>query len=215
VTASRHRDRTRRNDRRAAARRRNTRRPQDWRVVRVTRGSAQTVVRAAGLFDEAPDAVATRAYLADRRNVLLVAYSGADPVGFLRGTALGQLHNRRPQMFLYEIGVLAKFRRRGVGRALIARLLTYCRARDFEEVFVLTSPSNTAAVGLYRATGAINETSADRMFVYRLSGSGRSPAGRGDRSGPGSRRRIANEPGSFPRTRGRGGRRSRAGRLPG
>jgi ribosomal protein S18 acetylase RimI-like enzyme len=126
------------------------------------------VARATVLFDEAPDRAATRAYLADRRNVLFLAYSGDNPIGFLRGTTLRQLHTRRPQMFLYEIGVRSGFRRRGVGRCLIERLLAYCRARGFDEVFVLTSPSNRAAVGLYRATGAATETTADRMFVYRL-----------------------------------------------
>jgi ribosomal protein S18 acetylase RimI-like enzyme len=71
-------------------------------------------------------------------------------------------------MFLYEIEVRPGHRRRGVGRALITALLNYCRANHFEEVFVFTDPANSAAVGLYRSTGAVTETPADRMFVYQL-----------------------------------------------
>lgn len=71
-------------------------------------------------------------------------------------------------MFLYEVGVEARYRHRGVGRALVEALLSLARRRGFEEVFVFTSPSNRAAVGLYLATGARTETTADRMYVYRL-----------------------------------------------
>ena len=145
------------------------------RVVRLGRGDSDRVLGAAELFDHPPDVRAVRAYLADRRNVLLLAYQGAVPIGFLRGTALLQLDSAQPQMFLYEIGVSRRFRRSGVGRALIHRLLTICRERGFEEVFVLTSPSNRAAVRLYRSTGGRTETTSDRMFVYDLAASASRP----------------------------------------
>jgi ribosomal protein S18 acetylase RimI-like enzyme len=120
------------------------------------------------LFDRPLDRPALRAYLSDPRNLLLLASIGSDAVGFLRATGLRQLHTRRLQMFLYEIGVTPRHRARGVGRALVKRLLKHCRDRGFEEVFVLTDPRNRAAVGLYRSTGAVTETRGDRMFVYRL-----------------------------------------------
>ena len=81
-------------------------------------------------------------------------------------------------MFLYQIEVEAAFRRRGVGGTLVRWLIAYCRRRQFEEVFVFTDPSNAPAVGLYRSTGAVTETPADRMFVYQLergTGSGARP----------------------------------------
>lgn len=124
---------------------------------------------AAPLFDHPTDARALRAYLGDPRNVFFLASVGGQPAGFLRATSLRQPHTRSPQMFLYEIAVAPGFRRRGVGRALVERLLAYCRRRRYEEVFVFTEPSNRAAVRLYRRTGAVTETPADRMFVYKLS----------------------------------------------
>lgn len=120
------------------------------------------------LLDRPPHPEALRRYLADRRNVFLLASIGDVPVGFLRGTALAQVETLRPQMFLYEVGVERAHRRRGAGRALVEALLDHCRARRFEEVFVFTDPGNRPAVTLYRHTGAVTETPRDRMYVYRL-----------------------------------------------
>jgi ribosomal protein S18 acetylase RimI-like enzyme len=143
----------------------------DFRVVRVQAAAAARVAREAEpLFDEPADLAALNRYLSDRRNVFFVAYAGRTVVGFLRGTGLDQIHTRRPQMFLYEVSVSPSYRRKGVGRALVERLLEYCRDRGFEEAFVFTDPSNRPAVELYRSTGAITETPRDRMFVYRLPG---------------------------------------------
>ncbi|MFZ1022779.1 MAG: GNAT family N-acetyltransferase [Thermoplasmata archaeon] len=138
------------------------------RVVRIPSTGGAEILRASELFDEPPSRSATRRYLGDRRNIFLLAYMGRQPVGFLRGTELRQIHTGRRQMFLYEIAVASRFRRRGVARSLIQRLLRYCRSKNFEEAFVFTSPSNRAAVGLYRSTGAKTETDGDRMYVYTM-----------------------------------------------
>jgi ribosomal protein S18 acetylase RimI-like enzyme len=137
-------------------------------VRRLGPGDTATVLSANHLFDEPADAGAVGAYLDDNRNVFLIAFDGERPVGFLRGTELGQLKSQRKQMFLYEIAVSDDRRRQGVGAALIRRLLDRCRESGFEEVFVFTDPANEAAVRLYRSTGAVTETPADRMFVYQL-----------------------------------------------
>lgn len=139
------------------------------RVARMRPPDATRLARTAGhLFDHPADRSALRSYLADRRNLFLLATMRGATAGFLRGTALGQIHTPRRQMFLYEIGVTRRYRRRGVGRALIEHFLSWCRARGFEEAFVFTDPGNRAAVRLYRGTGAVTETPRDRMFVYRL-----------------------------------------------
>ncbi len=138
------------------------------RVRRLLSGDELAVLHAAHLFDEPPGLAAVRAYLSDDRNVLLLAFEGSEAVGFVRGTELLQLASRRRQMFVYEIGVDKPFRRRGVATALIKALLQDCRERGFEEAFVFTDPANVPAVELYRSTGALTETPADRMFVYPL-----------------------------------------------
>jgi [ribosomal protein S18]-alanine N-acetyltransferase len=142
---------------------------QSCRIEQLRAGQAEDILRASFLLDEAPDPKAVRSYLRDRRNVFFMAYEGTTPVGFLRGTGLGQLTSERRQMFLYEIGVAEDHRRRGIGRALMHRLLEYARGHGFEEIFVFTDdPANRAAEALYRSTGGVTETVGDRMYVYRL-----------------------------------------------
>lgn len=139
------------------------------RIRRLLPGDELVVLHAGYLFDSGPpDLLALRAYLADRRNVLLFAFEGSEALGFLRATELLQLRSRRKQMFLYEIAVDEDFRQQGIGKALVTTLLKDCRERGFEEVFVFTDPANLAAVALFRSTGAVTETAADRMFVYTL-----------------------------------------------
>ncbi len=147
-------------------------------VMRLGAGGIGDLLALTELFDHPLDKVAAREYLARPENLLLVAYRSGRPVGYLRGTALRQLHTRRPQMFLYEIAVLPRHQRQGVGRTLVEALLAYCRTNDFEEAFVLTDdPANVAAHGLYLATGGVTETVGERMYVYRFPRE-RSPADR-------------------------------------
>jgi ribosomal protein S18 acetylase RimI-like enzyme len=139
------------------------------RVTRMRRADAASVAQVANtLFDQSADVAALRRYLSDSRNIFLLAFTRGKAVGFLRGTALEQIHSKRPQMLLYEVGVARRFRRRGVGKLLVQHLLDHCRSHHFEEAFVFTDPSNRAAVRLYRSTGAVTETPRDRMFVYRF-----------------------------------------------
>jgi len=138
-------------------------------IRRILPGKELTVLEASHLFDHGrPERASVRTYLADPHNRLLFAFERGTAVGFLRATELLQLTSHRKQMFLYEISVDEKFRQRGIGKALVQALLKDCRERGFAEVFVFTDPANAAAVALYRSTGAVTETPADRMFVYPL-----------------------------------------------
>jgi ribosomal protein S18 acetylase RimI-like enzyme len=138
------------------------------RIVRLKPGQESRLLDVPELFDKPPQRDAVRAYLADERNIFLLASEGSRVAGFLRGTELRQLRSTRPQMFLYEVSTVPGFLQRGVASRLIQRLLDYCREGDFDEVFVLTDPANVAAVKLYQSTGAVTETPADRMLVYHL-----------------------------------------------
>lgn len=126
------------------------------------------LMAASPLFDHPLDRVAVSRYLAHPDHHVWLAYDGSRPVGFLRGTELLQVETRNRQFLLYEIAVDREHRRKGVARGLVRAMLRFLGTRGHVEAFVFTSPHNRAAVALYRSTGGVTETDADRMFVYRV-----------------------------------------------
>lgn len=97
-------------------------------IRRMAADEENEVLRAGHLFDSPPDREAVRAFLADSRNYLLVAFYGAEPVGFVRAHIFLQLDTTRPRMFLYEIAVVPSHRRRGIARRLISGRVQACVA---------------------------------------------------------------------------------------
>jgi ribosomal protein S18 acetylase RimI-like enzyme len=120
-------------------------------------GDEERVVRAQHLFDDPVDAAAVRAYLADPRHHLLIASVDGMPAGFVTGIELLHPDKERPEMFIYELGVDERFRRRGVATALLERLVEICVERGCREMFVLTDEDNVAAMGTYRKAGGGRE----------------------------------------------------------
>lgn len=137
-------------------------------IRRLGPGDEALVMRAASLFDDPPHPGAVRRFLGDPSSYLLLALLDDQPVGFIRAHDLRQLHTPRPQVLLYEIAVDPEHQRRGIGRALIERLKTICRAAGADEIFVVTNASNHPAMALYRATGGRRPADDDVVFDYPL-----------------------------------------------
>src|SRR5204863_8828760 len=91
-------------------------------------GDDDRVADAAHLFDNPPDSDATREFLKSDRHVILVAYEGPTPVGFVSGVEMTH-PDKGKEMFLYELGVDEPYRRRGYATALVARLDALARER--------------------------------------------------------------------------------------
>jgi len=109
-----------------------------------------------------------RDFLADPHSLCWIAESGGAVVGFLSC----QLLRRRaeaPELLLYEIGVRAAARRRGVGRALIRAMDDWMREHAVEEVWLLAD--NPEAVEFYRDSGfAVADGQATYMTRHRTAG---------------------------------------------
>ncbi|HET6715067.1 MAG TPA: GNAT family N-acetyltransferase [Actinomycetota bacterium] len=127
--------------------------------------SVASVKEAAHLFDHPVDDGATRAFLDDRRHVLLVARIGGHPVGFVSGVELTHPDKARSEMFVYELGVDEDFRRRGIATALMQGLIALCETRGCGEMFVLTEHDNEAALATYRKALGTPEP-AGVMFTW-------------------------------------------------
>jgi ribosomal protein S18 acetylase RimI-like enzyme len=125
-------------------------------IVPLGSGDAAKVKQASHLFDEPARDDATRRFLDDPNHHLLLAYEAGTPVGFVSGVELTH-PDKGTEMFLYELGVDERARGRGVGRALVARLVELARERGCYGTFVLTDAANAAATATYRAAGATPE----------------------------------------------------------
>ncbi len=102
---------------------------------------------------------APRPALADGSARALLADPGvlfwvAEDAGAIAGFLWCQLIRRRaaaPELLLYEIGVRAAHRRRGVGRALVSAMTAHMTVHAIREVWVLAD--NADAVAFYAACG--------------------------------------------------------------
>jgi ribosomal protein S18 acetylase RimI-like enzyme len=122
-------------------------------IWRATAGSESRVKAAEHLFDDPVDLDGTRRFLAEETNVLLIAYLGDEPAGFVSGTELSHPDKSVPEMFLNELAVDEAFRGRGIGRALVAELWRLAQSRGCRGMWVLTDDDNAAANKVYSVAG--------------------------------------------------------------
>ena len=122
-------------------------------IWRATPGAEERVKAAERLFDDPVDAEATRRFLANEANHLLIAYVGGDPAGFVTGTELTHPDQLAPELFLNELGVDAAYRGRGIGKELVSALWEIARDRGCRGMWVLTDDANPAALKVYAGAG--------------------------------------------------------------
>jgi ribosomal protein S18 acetylase RimI-like enzyme len=138
-------------------------------VRRLGPGDEEAVHAARSLFDETPDAEATRRFLAEPTHHLLVAYDGADtPLGFVSGVELTH-PDKGTEMFLYELGVDESARRHGVGRTLVQALAALAREQRCYDMWVLADADNAAAQAAYARAGG-REASRPVLLEWDLAG---------------------------------------------
>ncbi len=118
--------------------------------IRLLRPGDETVVRALRTYDGEGD---PEALLADPRTLMLVAFDGESPVGFVLAHDLPRRHGDPSGLFIYEVDVAETHRRRGVARTLLDRLSAIARERGIRAGFVLTEQSNGPANALYESVG--------------------------------------------------------------
>ena len=132
--------------------------------VRLLQSGDENVVRALRTYDGDGD---PEGLLADPHTLMLVAFDGELPVGFVLAHDLPRRHGDRSGLFVYEVDVAATHRRLGIARALLERLAGVARERGIRQGFVLTEPENAPANALYGALGGTLEgTDVVWKFAY-------------------------------------------------
>lgn len=120
---------------------------------------------AAGVFDDVVSPVFTAEFLADPRHHLCVALDNGLVVGF--GSAVHYIHpDKPPQLWINEVGVADSHLKRGLGKAIVQRLVALCPELGCSEAWVLTEENNAAARALYRAAGGA-ETTGVVMVTFK------------------------------------------------
>lgn len=93
-------------------------------------------------------------FLSAETTYQLAAFADDEAVGQLVAYELIRRHGDGRMMLIYEIGVRADYRRKGVGRGLFDVLRTLCRERGIARAFLMTNESNPGAMAFYRSLGA-------------------------------------------------------------
>jgi ribosomal protein S18 acetylase RimI-like enzyme len=120
-------------------------------------GDLEAVVAAEHLLDGPVVPEAARRFLAEPTSHLCIAYEEGEPAGFVSGVETTH-PDKGTELFLYELAVDERWRRRGIGTALVLALAARARERDCYGMWVLTDRVNEAALATYRAAGAIEES---------------------------------------------------------
>ncbi|MGI9510176.1 MAG: GNAT family N-acetyltransferase [Geminicoccaceae bacterium] len=119
-----------------------------------------------GLFDDPIDRDRLNEFLVDPHHHLAIAQDGETIVGFASG--VDYIHpDKARELWINEVSVASNYRRLGLGKAIIARLLEHGRGLGCAEAWVLTDASNKAARSLYRSSGG--EESECVMVSFDLS----------------------------------------------
>ena len=105
--------------------------------------------------------------LEDSRSIVLAAQVRDVPVGYVVSYCFPSLSGER-LAYLYDIEVLADWRRQGVARMLVGELLSVCRQAGVVSIWVGSSLTNMAACELWRATGAQRDGDQYVEFTFEL-----------------------------------------------
>ncbi len=112
---------------------------------------------AAEVFDNPIDPHLTREFLEDPRHHIAVAIDDGVVVGF--ASAVHYIHpDKRPELWINEVGIAPTHRHRGLGKAVLNALFDLGRAHSCSVAWVLTDRSNVSAMALYSSAGGTEGT---------------------------------------------------------
>jgi aminoglycoside 3-N-acetyltransferase I len=101
-----------------------------------------------------PSADYVRALLEHETFIALAAIEDDEVIGGLVAYELRKFEQERSEIYIYDLGVRERHRRKGVATALIEELRAIARSRQAWVIFVQADRGDTAAINLYESLGA-------------------------------------------------------------
>ncbi len=122
-------------------------------IRRLASGDDRELEKLSSCFDQPLRWEAAGRFLKSENHHILVAYEGEIAIGFVTGVETTH-PDKGTEMFLYELGVDEKFRRKGYGAKLVRALAELARQRRCYGMWVGTEEDNLAALKTYGTAGA-------------------------------------------------------------
>ena len=117
---------------------------------------------AEGVFDDAVNPSLSAEFLSDPRHHLCVAIDAGRIVGFASA-----VHPDKPtQLWINEVGVADSHLKRGIGKAILERMIALAGELGCTEAWTLTNEDNAPARALYRSAGG-EEMTGVVMMTFR------------------------------------------------
>ena len=85
--------------------------------------------------------------------IAIAGYAGDSVVGGLAGYVLRKFEQERSEIYIYDLAVLEKYRRRGVATAMIEKLKEVAAVRGAYVIYVQADYGDEAAIALYAKLG--------------------------------------------------------------
>ncbi len=134
-------------------------------IRRIGLGDLSVFIDLVGVFQKAftapVEGVAHSSYLnelLDREGmVIIIVVLEGRVVGGLTAHEMPRWDRPSTELYIYDIGILPEFQRRGLGRKLMEFLQVYARNRGIRDYFVEANLEDRGAISFYRAIGGSTE----------------------------------------------------------
>ncbi len=99
--------------------------------------------------------------------IVFVACDDSKVIAGMTAYVMHQYYSERPLAYIFDLAVIQKHQRKGIGQQLISSFNQYCREKGFEEVFVQADQVDKYALDFYRSTKPTEEEEVSH-FYYTL-----------------------------------------------
>lgn len=97
-----------------------------------------------------------------------VAVSEGTIVGGLTAYSLMQYFSEAPLLYVYDVAVMKRYQRKGIGKKLMLGIRDYCSEIGIQEIIVQADEADEHAIEFYHSTGA--KAAKVVQFYYGLNG---------------------------------------------